>query len=61
METSSAESDHTPIENNTMCHPRLNMDRQLFAFMDSHRRATLDALRGKVEAAGLYEEATPGQ
>jgi hypothetical protein len=28
---------------------------------DSRRRATLDDLRGKVEAAGLYEKGTPGQ
>jgi excisionase family DNA binding protein len=28
---------------------------------DSRRRATLDDLRGKVEAAGLYEQGIPGQ
>jgi excisionase family DNA binding protein len=28
---------------------------------DSRRRATLDDLRGKVEAAGLYEKGIPGQ
>jgi hypothetical protein len=28
---------------------------------DGRRRATLDDLRGKVEAAGLYEKGIPGK
>lgn len=56
------------IEKNAIPHHRVGTHRRVYMKdlieyqrqRDSRRRATLDDLRGKVEAAGLYEKGTSG-